>query len=59
MAQDVLGRSSGKETFSKVILFFPVERLETGIHGLLIKTNHDTSFKLSRPFFGMWDWFVL
>ena len=37
MAQDVLGRSSGKETFSKVILFFPVERLETEIHGLLIK----------------------
>ena len=60
IAQDVLGRSSGKETFSKVVLFFfPVEGLQIGIHVLLIKTHHDTSFRLSRPFFGKWDWFVL
>ena len=29
------------------------------IRNLLIKTHHDTSFRLSRPFFGKWDWFVL
>ena len=29
MAQDVLGRSSGKETFSKVVLFLPFESLES------------------------------
>lgn len=50
MAQDVLGRSSGKETFSKVVLFFRVDRLEMGIPVLLMKTHHDTSFRLSRPY---------
>ena len=59
MAQDVLGRSNGKETFSKVVLFFRVERMEMGIPVLLIKTHHDICIRLSRPFFGEWDWSVL
>lgn len=59
MTRDVLARSSGKETFSKVVLFFPVEKLEMGIRVLLIKTHHDISFRLSRPFFVKWDWSVL
>ena len=42
----------------KVVPFFRTECSTRIIVFLFFKTNFDTSFRLLRPFYGKWNWFV-